>query len=118
MTRKEEIRQAAESFDIKIISNPWTLFEKGAEWADAHPKPITYEAIEDVAKEVIDVDWQKLQDRLWNMIERNLRAQFIRKACKWLNENFRVSSFDATKIVTHFSNMYDLEDDFCKAMKE
>lgn len=33
MTRKEQIKQAA-AFDIKIISNPWTLFEKGAEWAD------------------------------------------------------------------------------------
>lgn len=37
MNRKEQIRQAAELFDIKIISNLWTLFERGAEWADAHP---------------------------------------------------------------------------------
>lgn len=41
----------------------------------------------------------------------------IEKACEWLDENFRVSSFDNTKIVTHFSNMYDLKDDFRKAMK-
>lgn len=34
MTREEEIERAAEAFDIKIISNPWTLFQKGAEWAD------------------------------------------------------------------------------------
>lgn len=83
MTRKEEIRQAAESFDIKIISNPWTLFEKGAEWADAHPKPITYEAIENVAKEVIDEDPQL--DKLWDMIENDLRDKFIDKACEWLD---------------------------------
>lgn len=116
MTREEEIERAAEVFDIKIISNPWTLFQKGAEWADAHPKHITYEAIEDVAKEVIDVDLQL--DKLWKIIENDLRDKFIDKACKWLDENFRVSSFDATKIVTHFSNMYDLKDDFCKVMKE
>ena len=29
MTRAEESKQASESFDIKIISNPWTLFERG-----------------------------------------------------------------------------------------
>lgn len=41
MTREEQIQQAAEAFDIKIISNPWTLFEKGAEWADEHPSEQT-----------------------------------------------------------------------------
>ena len=40
--------------------------------------------IEQAAKEVINKDWQEQQDRLWNMIERNLRVQFIRRACEWL----------------------------------
>lgn len=84
MTREEEIERAAEAFDIKIISNPWTLFQKGAEWADAHPKPITYEAIENIAKEVIGDNSQL--DKLWEMIENNLRDKFIDKACEWLKE--------------------------------
>lgn len=33
-TREEEIRQAADAIDIKVISNPWILFQKGAIWAD------------------------------------------------------------------------------------
>lgn len=73
MTKKEETKMATE-------------FNKGTEWADEHLKPITCEAIENVAKEIIDVAWQEQQDRLWNMIERNLRALFIRKACNWLKE--------------------------------
>ena len=65
-----------------------TEFDKGIEWADEHPKLVTipFEEIENVAKEIIDVAWQEQQDRLWNMIERNLRALFIRKACNWLKE--------------------------------
>lgn len=43
MTRKEQIQKAAEAIDIKIISNPWTLFEKGAELADAHHHWISVE---------------------------------------------------------------------------
>lgn len=107
MTRKEEIRQAAESFDIKIISNPWTLFEKGAEWADTHPKPITYEAIENVAKEVIDEDPQL--DKLWKMIENDLRDKFIDKACEWLKNNFE----ELTRL--HLDDI--VIDKFRKAMK-
>lgn len=30
MTREEEIKEAAKASDIQIISNPWTLFERGA----------------------------------------------------------------------------------------
>jgi len=37
MTREEQIQQAAEALEIKVISNPWTLFQKGAKWADSHP---------------------------------------------------------------------------------
>lgn len=51
------------------------------------------------------------------VLGKEIKLVLIDRACKWLNENFRVSSFDSTKIVTHFSNMYDLEDDFCKSMK-
>jgi len=45
---------------------------------------IKMDEIEQAAKEVINKDWQEQQDRLWNMIERNLRVQFIRRACEWL----------------------------------
>ena len=57
MTREEQIQQAAEAFDIKIISNPWTLFERGAEWADEHPS-------EEVMKRVAILykDWLVKQD--------------------------------------------------------
>lgn len=51
------------------------------------------------------------------VLGKEIKLLFIDKACKWLDNNFRVSSFDATKIVTHFSNMYDLKDDFRKVMK-
>ena len=43
MTREEQIQQAAEALEIKVISNPWTLFQKGAEWADSHPHWILVE---------------------------------------------------------------------------
>ncbi len=42
----------------------------------------------------------------------------IDKVCQWLNNNFRVSSFDSTKIVTNFSNMYDLIDSLKQAAKK
>ena len=78
----------------------------------------------------IDKDLMRLVDAEMNtplgkLLNRNavyvlgeeIKMALIDKVCKWLGENFRVSSFDDTKIVTHFSNMYDLEDDFRKAMK-
>lgn len=43
MEREEQIQQAAEALEIKVISNPWTLFQKGAEWADQHPHWIPVE---------------------------------------------------------------------------
>ena len=43
MTREEQIQQAAEALEIKVISNPWTLFQRGAEWADSHPHWIPIE---------------------------------------------------------------------------
>ena len=42
----------------------------------------------------------------------------IDRVCQWLNNNFRVSSFDSTKIVTNFSNMYDLLDSLKQAVKK
>jgi hypothetical protein len=29
--RQEDFKQASQSFEIQVISNPWTLFEKGCE---------------------------------------------------------------------------------------
>lgn len=42
----------------------------------------------------------------------------VDEACEWLGGNFRVSSFDDTKIVTHFSSMFDVLASFRKAMGE
>lgn len=100
MTKKEEIKMATE-------------FNKGTEWADKHPY-ICYKDIEDVAKKVIDVDWQERQDRLWNMIERNFRAQFIRKACKWLKDYAYMYVSETTGDL----NEGDLINAFRKAMRE
>ena len=43
MKREEQIRQAGAKIEIKVHSNPWILFEKGAQWADAHPNWIAVE---------------------------------------------------------------------------
>lgn len=89
-------------------------FIDGAHYADSHPKRITYKALEDAAKEVIDEDWAARQDRLWAMIERNLRAKFIDKACKWLRDNWhKYINIDADGVVCfgHWEN------DFRKAIK-
>lgn len=102
MTKKEEIKMATE-------------FDKGTEWADEHPKLVTipFEEIENVAKEIIDKDWQEQQDRLWNMIERNLRVLFIRKACKWLKDYAHAFVSETTGDL----NEDDLIYAFLKAMK-
>lgn len=99
MTKKEETKMATE-------------FNKGTEWADYYLKPITCEAIENVAKEIIDVAWQEQQDRLWNMIERNLRALFIRKACKWLKDYAHIYVSETTGDI----NEDELINAFRKAM--
>ena len=31
MSRQEDFKQASQSLEIQVISNPWTLFEKGCE---------------------------------------------------------------------------------------
>lgn len=99
MTRQEQIKLQA-----KLLCNtvsPEEYFIMGAEWADKHP--MTYDG-----KALLYVNSRSHE---------NCYNEAVEKACKWLGDNFRVSSFDDTKIVTHFSNMYDLEDDFRKAMK-
>lgn len=100
MTGKEETKIATE-------------FNKGTEWADKHPH-ISYEDIENVAKEIIDKDWQERQDGLWNMIERNLRALFIRKACKWLKLYAHIYVSETTGDL----NEDDLINAFRKAMSK
>ena len=32
MSRKEDFKKASQSLEIQVISNPWTLFEKGCEY--------------------------------------------------------------------------------------
>lgn len=70
MVRKEETKMATE-------------LKKGLECVDKYPC-IRYKDIEDVAKEVIDEDPQL--DKLWKMIENDLRDKFIDKAYEWLNK--------------------------------
>lgn len=87
----------------------------GAKWADEHPKQIEIpvEDIEEISKEIISKDWQARQDRLWAMIERNLRAKFIRKACKWLKDYAHIYVSETTGDL----NEDDLINAFRKAMK-
>lgn len=90
MTRKEEIKMATE-------------FDKGTDWADSHLKPITCEAIENVAKEIIGDNPQL--DKLWEMIENNLRDRFIDKACEWLKEQSccgYIEDIDVNEFVEQF----------------
>lgn len=88
MTRQDELNEAWCKYMNKCSTEIMQALAFALRWADEHPKLVVIppEEIEDVAKEVIDKDWQVQLDRLWDMIERNLRAQFIRKACNWLKE--------------------------------
>ena len=111
MTRKEEIEKIASTFaidEVKDTCNPaskrgllYAGFVSGAEWADQHP--MTYDG-----KAMLYVNSRSHE---------NGYNEAVDKACKWLDENFRVSSFDNTKIITHFSSMFDVLDSFRKAMK-
>jgi len=75
---------------------------------------IKMDEIEQAAKEVINKDWQEQQDRLWNMIERNLRVQFIRRACKWLKDYAHTFVSETTGDL----NEDELINAFHKAMNE
>lgn len=75
---------------------------------------ISLEEIEKVAKEVVDEDWQARQDRLWAMIERNLRAKFILKSCEWLMRNIYEYSASSNgiqrdKLIEDFKKVMSLE---------
>ena len=117
--RYKEIQEMTEAYASHMTSDKdmqvafADALRRGAEWADEHPKRITYEALENAAKEVIDEDWIERQDRLWNMIERNLRAQFIRKACEWLKNYAHIYVSETTGDLTED----ELINAFRKAMK-
>lgn len=112
MTREEEKNKARFEYVSKRLANPdfptynaeyelEAAFDKGAMWADQYP--MTYDG-----KAMLYVNSRSHE---------NGYKEAIEKACKWLDENFRVSSFDNTKIITHFSSMFDVLDSFRKAMK-
>lgn len=100
MTREEEIIIQSYDYGKYLLDTGFSTeeaalkcmrvaFIDGARWADEHPKQIeiSLEDIEELAKEVVPDDWVKRQDTLWEMIRRNQRAQFIDKACEWLELN-------------------------------
>lgn len=86
MTREEELNEAWCKYMGKCSTEIMQALAFALRWADEHPKLVVIppEEIENVAKYVIDKDWQAQKDKLWVMIERNLRAKFIDKACDWL----------------------------------
>lgn len=129
MTREEEINNASYTYwannyaNIEFIDEEekelhtqdiQESFINGAEWADEHPKQIeiSLEDIEELAKEVVPDDWVKRQDTLWEMIRRNQRAQFIDKACKWLERHYH-----ATLNGGYYYLPEDCIEQFRKAMK-
>ena len=91
MTRQEQIEKVADNYldevyELSRQPSIYNAFIAGAKWADEHQKlpTIPISEIEDISKELITEDWKTIQDRLWEMIERNLKYQFTIKACKWL----------------------------------
>ena len=124
MTRKEEIKEMARTTASHITSDKdmqvafADALRRGAEWADEHPKQIeiSLEDIEELAKEVVPDDWVKRQDTLWEMIRRNQRAQFIDKACEWLEKKACLYVWNNCEQGEHGIHKIMLED-FRKAMK-
>ena len=108
MTREEERLEQAKFYNDKGVKDPHVHFLRGAEWADSNPY-IRYKDIEDVAKEVIDEDPQL--DKLWDMIENDLRDKFIDKACEWFEEIFKDGEVIAPLLLVR------LLDKFRKAMQ-
>ena len=94
MNRKEQIKQAAESFDIQIISNPWTLFEKGAEWADCNPNKDNLSTAYKIGKNEV-----------------------IEKACEWLNNNIFYDEVEGWNVNSHPESTEELIKQFKKAME-
>ena len=52
MSRQEDFKQASQSLEIQVISNPWTLFEKGCEYGYQYArKNLWYDAQGDIVPE-------------------------------------------------------------------
>lgn len=106
MTRQEQIKLAAQEHRELFWDNESkegrvakASFIEGAEWVDTNKHVIIpYEEIEQVAKEVIDKDWIKIQDNLWSMIERQHLYNFIQKAEKWFYEQLVKGNISTDKI--------------------
>ena len=49
MSRQEDFKQASQSLEIQVISNPWTLFEKGCEYGYQYAVEKIFQCIEDQA---------------------------------------------------------------------
>ena len=104
MTREEEIIEASQLY-AKHQQKP---FIDGAMWADKHPHVEIYMSeIEKAAEESIDSAWQEHQKHFWNMIENQLKHDFISKAHEWLKEN-----------VDEYGCISSLPEDFKKYMEE
>ena len=66
----------------------------------------------------IDYDSSRIQEDIAWLEKQEPKQKWVDRACKWIFDNFRISSFDSQKIVTDFTNMYDLRDSFIKATEE
>ena len=45
MSRKEDFKKASQSLENQVISNPWTLFEKGCEYGYQYAKKSFFSAL-------------------------------------------------------------------------
>lgn len=73
-------------------------------------KPIPLQDIEQVYNEVFDKGYKILYDRLWQMLEQNLKYQFTIKACKWLRLHMPFGEVDKE----FRDNIIDEFEDFMK----
>lgn len=73
-------------------------------------KPIPLQDIEQVYNEIFDNDYKVLYDRLWQMLEQNLKYQFTIKACKWLRLHMPFGEVDKE----FRDNIIDEFEDFMK----
>lgn len=73
-------------------------------------KPIPLQDIEQIYNEIFDKDYKILYDRLWQMLEQNLKYQFTIKACKWLRLHMPFGEVDKE----FRDNIIDEFEDFMK----
>lgn len=73
-------------------------------------KPIPLQDIEQVYNEIFDNDYKVLYDKLWQMLEQNLKYQFTIKACKWLRLHMPFGEVDKE----FRDNIIDEFEDFMK----